>query len=154
MIDFDAWAAQKAKAVGEEEGAWKERLHNYSQAGVLAQMTDGETEKFLRGLRSVAQLDRLQASMAEETSVINQLFEASAKSHFELSDWLDAYDYFLLWLKQNLHSAKPTMMLRYLTSSVEYAQGKPELKTLTEMLKDFLTNVGFNGKAPSLQHGK
>ena len=153
MIDLDHLATQKASDLGEEAEIWKNRLHSYSQNGVLAALTDGEIERVLKSLNSVAQLDRLQKSFGQDPSALDRLFKACDASPFGFSDWLTAYDEFLLWLEAGGHSAAPEIMLGYLNCCVDSAKGKPQLETLKDLLRDMLEQFGFQGKIPSPPYG-
>src|SRR5690606_22042536 len=117
-----------ASASGEEETIWKDRLHSYSQSGLLAKLTDGEFQRVLVALRSVAQLDRLQNSAVTDISLVDQLFSACDKSPFDLADWLASYDQLILWLEEKLQTSRPLVMVDYLNRCVTYAESKPQLK--------------------------
>jgi hypothetical protein len=68
------------------------------------------------------------------------------ESHFSLSDWIEAIDFFNRWLEKNGRKIDFLSMLEYLHCCVDAPDAREPGQTLLNLVEDMLEVMGYEGQ--------
>ncbi len=105
-------------------------------------MASRTPEKFVTMTRLIFQYAKSYPNGARISQLI---LDYSNESPFSLPDWIDAIDYFHLWLEEHQRKIDFLPMLKYLQCCVAAPEARKSGQTLKGLLEDMLRVFGYDG---------
>ena len=136
----------------DQNDLWKKCLENARSILHARDITDSELAKIFTASSTPEDFNTVIRLVYEFTRsnpnghlAIKLLFNQADTSHFTLTEWIEAINFFNKWLIENDRKCGWKMMLGYLTCCSESPENKDIKHKFNDLINDMLKAYGFDG---------